>query len=245
VLFFLICAVARRLLRTFAEGSSVSALEIENAVLRHQLAVLRRKAGQPRLRRLDRVLLAAASSLLPRDRWASFLVTPHTLLRWHRELVRKKWTYRRRRTLGRPPLDAAVRDLIRRLGRENPRWGCIRIQGELRKLGIRVGATTIRTILRRAGLPPAPRRTELGLRYVAQQGLEQEQEDFLRRRHYERRQETEPHRGWRNGYEDARLKTAEGEVALRVPQVRSSETPYRSKLMEFLEGNSDVLEPGH
>ncbi len=83
---------------------------------------------------------------------------------------------------------------------------------------------------------------ELGLRYVAQQALEQEQEDFLRRRHYERREEGEPHRGWRNGYEDARLKTAEGEVALRVPQVRSSETPFRSRLMEFLEGNSDVLE---
>src|SRR5439155_8102826 len=117
------------------------------------------KAGRPRLRRMDRVLLAAASRLLPRDRWSSFLVTPQTLLRWHRELVRKKWTYRKRRTIGRPTLDPQIRDLIVRLGQENPRWGCVRIQGELRKLGIRVGATTIRTILRRAGLPPAPRRS--------------------------------------------------------------------------------------
>jgi putative transposase len=159
VLFFLIYAVARRLLRAFSGRASVSAVEIENAVLRHQLAVLRRTAGRPRLRRVDRMLLAAASRLLPRDRWSSFLVTPQTLLRWHRELVKRKWTYRRRRTLGRPPLDPKVRDLIVRLGRENPRWGCVWIQGELRKLGIRVGATTIRSILRRAGLPPAPRRT--------------------------------------------------------------------------------------
>jgi len=73
--------------------------------------------------------------------------------------VRKKWTYRKRRTLGRPPLEPAIRDLVIRLGRENPRWGCVRIQGELRKLDVGVGATTIRTILRRAGFPPAPRRS--------------------------------------------------------------------------------------
>ena len=157
MLFYLIYGVARRLLRAFAGSSSVSALEIENAVLRHQLAVLRRRAGRPRLRRLDRVLLAAASRLLPRERWSSFLVTPQTLLRWHRELVRRKWTYQGKGP-GRPPLDPRIRNLIVRMGRENPRWGCVRIKGELRKLGIRVGATTIRTILRRAGLPPAPRR---------------------------------------------------------------------------------------
>ena len=100
MLFFLIYAVARRLVRTFAGTPAVAALEIENAVLRHQvavlrhqLAVLRRKAGRPRLRRMDRMLLAAASRLLPRERWSSFVVTPQTLLRWHRELVRKKWMY--------------------------------------------------------------------------------------------------------------------------------------------------------
>jgi len=86
-----------------------------------------------------------------------FLVSPQTLLRWHRELVRRKWSYRHR-SLGRPPLDPAARDLVLRFARENPGWGCVRIQGELRKLGVRVGATTIRSVLRRAGLGPAPRR---------------------------------------------------------------------------------------
>src|SRR5689334_8769518 len=102
--------------------------------------------------------MAAASRFLPRERWSSFLVTPPTLLRWHRELVRRKWTFRRRTRGGRPPVDPKLRDLVVRMGRENPRWGCIRIQGELRKLGIRLGATTIQTILRKAGVGPAPRR---------------------------------------------------------------------------------------
>lgn len=157
LLFFVHFAV-RRLLRILAGSSSVAALEVENAVLRHQLAVLGRTVKRPRLRRRDRVLLAAASTLLPRYRWSVLLVRPQTLLRWHRELVRKKWAYRRRHRPGRPRIDPEVRELVLRLARENPRWGCVRIQGELRKLGIRAGATTIRTILRRCGLGPAPRR---------------------------------------------------------------------------------------
>jgi putative transposase len=96
---------------------------------------------------------------MPRDRWVAFLVTPATLLRWHRELVKRKWIYRKTGRPGRPPIDAAIRELILRLARENPRWGCVRIEGELRKLGIRVAATTIRTLLRTARLGPAPRRT--------------------------------------------------------------------------------------
>jgi len=87
------------------------------------------------------------------------MVSPQTLLRWHRELVRRKWRYRRKGTGGRPPLDPGTRDLILQLARENTRWGCVRIQGELAKLGIRVSATTIRTLLRRHGLGPAPRRS--------------------------------------------------------------------------------------
>ncbi len=157
MLFFLVHLAMRRLLRVFAGSSAVAALEVENAVLRHQLTVLRRTVKRPPLRRRDRLLLTAASGLLPRDRWSVFLVSPQTLLRWQRELVRKKWSYRHR-SPGRPPLDPAVRELVVRLGRENPSWGCVRIQGELRKLGIRVGATTIRSVLRRSGFGPAPRR---------------------------------------------------------------------------------------
>jgi transposase InsO family protein len=135
------------------------AKDLEILVLRHQLRVLQRTAGRPQLKPFDRVLLAAASRVLPRDRWVAFLVTPATLLRWHRELVRRKWTYRRTGRPGRPPIDPEVRALILRLAQENPSWGCVRIQGELRKLGIRVGATTIRTLLRTARAGPAPRRS--------------------------------------------------------------------------------------
>jgi len=104
------------------------------------------------------MLLAAASRVLSRDRWMTFVVTPRTLLRWHRELGRRKWTYRRRGP-GRPPIDPETVELILRMARENPRWGYPRIRGELLKLGVRVSATAIRTILRRHGLGPAPRRS--------------------------------------------------------------------------------------
>ncbi len=158
MLFFFVYLVVRRLARLVAGGSAAARLEVENAVLRHQLSVLRRTVKRPELRRRDRVVLAAASGLLPRERWSLFVFSPQTLLRWQRELVRRKWTYRRRRA-GRPPLDPVRRELVLRLARENPRWGCVRIQGELRKLGVWVGATTIRTLLRQACLGPAPRRT--------------------------------------------------------------------------------------
>jgi putative transposase len=145
----------RRALGRLGRGSPIRAMELENAVLRHEVRLLRRQRRKPDLRRLDRVVLAAASRVIPRERWSLFLVRPQTLLRWHRELVRRKWTYQRKGRPGRPPIDPEVRTLILRLGRENRRWGCIRIQGELRKLGIRIGATTIRSILRRSGLGPA------------------------------------------------------------------------------------------
>jgi hypothetical protein len=107
----------------------------------------------------DRVLLAALSRRLPRARWAAFFVTPATQLRWHRELVGKKWTYPRR-TPGRPPLKREIRDLVLRMAADNPIWGHRRIQGELVGLGHTVAASTVCRILRRAGVDPAPRRAE-------------------------------------------------------------------------------------
>jgi len=159
VLFGLVYLLLRRIVRLIA-GSSNNELstEVELLVLRHQLKVLKRQVGRPRLRRRDRLFMAAISRVLPRARWSSFLVSPQTLLRWHRELVRRKWTFGRRPAGGRPPIPDEVRDLILRMGRENPRWGCIRIRGELAKLGIGVSATKIRTLLRANGIGPAPRR---------------------------------------------------------------------------------------
>ncbi|HZB41523.1 MAG TPA: hypothetical protein VE487_11185, partial [Ilumatobacter sp.] len=159
MLFALVYLLLRRVLGWIA-GSSNEQMntEVELVVLRHQLNVLTRQVGRPQLRRRDRVFMAAISRVLPRARWSSFLVSPKTLLRWHRELVRNKWTFRRRSTGGRPPISDVVQELILRMGRENPRWGCIRIRGELAKLGIRVSATKIRTLLRANGLGPAPRR---------------------------------------------------------------------------------------
>ncbi len=157
-MLFLLSLIARALTRILASSGDEGSKDIEILVLRHQLKVLRRQAGRPRLRPVDRALFAAAARALPRDRWASFMVTPQTLLRWHRELVRRKWTYHAKR-IGRPPLDPEICELICRMARENSRWGCVRIQGELRGLGIRVGATTIRSILRREGLGPVPRRS--------------------------------------------------------------------------------------
>jgi putative transposase len=108
----------------------------------------------------DRAMLSALSRLLPRPRWAAFFFTPATLLRWHRTLVARKWTYPRRRP-GRPPVQAAIRALVLRLAKENSSWGHRRIQGELIGLGYRVAATTVWCILTKAGMDPAPRRTGL------------------------------------------------------------------------------------
>jgi hypothetical protein len=104
--------------------------EAEVLVLRHELAVLRRQIKRPKLRRRVKLFLAAMSRMLPRERWPAFIVSPATLVRWHRELVRREWTFKHRPSRGRPPIDSETRALIVRMPRENPRWGCVRIKGE-------------------------------------------------------------------------------------------------------------------
>jgi transposase InsO family protein len=131
--------------------------DVELLVLRHELEVLRRQVERPKLKLSDRALLAAAARHLPRSSRGVLLVSPRTLLRWHRALVRRKWRQPAARR-GRPPLPAQVRELVVRLARENPRWGHRRICGELAKLGFDVSPTSIRRLLARAGLEPAPRR---------------------------------------------------------------------------------------
>jgi hypothetical protein len=127
--------IVSRLAGLFGLGPSSDARDVEIAVLRHQLAVLGRQVARPRYAPSDRMLLAVLARLLPRDRWRVVLVTPSTLLRWHRELVARRWTYpatgRSRRGL-----PGATVELVVRLARENPRWGYVRIVGETRKLGV-------------------------------------------------------------------------------------------------------------
>jgi transposase len=138
---------------------SDAAKDAEVLVLRHQVAVLRRQVGRPRVSWAERALVAALVRRLPRPRQVGMIVTPGTVLRWHRRLVTRRWTTTGSRRPGRPAMSAGVRGLVVRLATENPAWGYRRVHGELACLGYRLGASTVWSILRRAGVDPAPWRS--------------------------------------------------------------------------------------
>jgi putative transposase len=130
---------------------------VEILVLRHEVAVLRRQVRRPQLSWADRAVLAALTRLLSQACQLHRIVTPGTILRWHRDLVKQRWAQPRRRTAGRRTAPE-LRRLVLRLAPENSSWGYRRIQGELAGLGYPIAASTVWSILKRAGIDPAPRR---------------------------------------------------------------------------------------
>jgi putative transposase len=154
--------------------------EIEILLLRHQLRVLERQVVRPELTQADRAVLAAFSRVLSRPVWRrSAFVTPATLLRWHRELVARRWTYPHRRC-GRPATAVEIRELVVRRARENPGWGYRRIHGELVGLGAKLAASTVWSILKEAGIEPAPKRLEVSwAEFLRQQTASILECDFL------------------------------------------------------------------
>jgi putative transposase len=161
-LLYLLFCQALRWLALLARSSA--AKDIELLMLRHEVVVLRRQVTRPRVDWADRAVLAGLARLLPRPSWNRLFVRPETLLRWHQDLVRHRWSYPHRR--GRPTVAAEIRSLVLRLAGENPTWGYRRIHGELCRLGYkgRIGASTVWTILHCAGVDPAPVRSAVSWR---------------------------------------------------------------------------------
>ena len=133
-------------------------LAIEVVILRHEVAVLRRQVHRPALEPADRAVLAGLARLLPRHRLGHFFVQPETLLRWHRDLVAKRWIYPHSRP-GRPGIAKGTTALVLRLAKENPTWGYRRIHGELATMGIVISPSSVWAILKRHGIEPSPRRS--------------------------------------------------------------------------------------
>jgi putative transposase len=159
LLYLLLCQILRWLALL---ARSSAARDAELLLLRHEVAVLRRPMTRPRLDWADRAVLAGLARLLPRPAWRRLFVRPETLLRWHRDLVRRRWSYPHKR--GRPGVTADLRALVLRLAKENPTWGYRRIHGELCRLGYRIGASTVWAVLHRAGVDPAPTRSAVSWR---------------------------------------------------------------------------------
>jgi putative transposase len=155
-LSFLYIGFVRALELLRLRGSDTSDLAVEVVILRHEVAFLRRQVAPPAFRAADRALLAGLSRLLSRAKRSRFFVRPKTLLRWHRDLVRRRWTYPHRP--GRPSIPVGTARLVVRLARENPTWGYRRIHGELAQMGITLAPSSVWAILQRHGIKPSPRR---------------------------------------------------------------------------------------